>query len=72
MKMTDPSSICQIECRCEERISEEQRRCREAISRVERDREAQLAALTDRLAAAEAEASHLKQEVNELLSYPYR
>ncbi|XP_032520356.2 rab11 family-interacting protein 4 isoform X2 [Danaus plexippus] len=58
--------IREIECRCEERISEEQRRCREAISRVERDREAQLAALTDRLAAAEAEASHLKQEVGRL------
>ncbi|OWR55534.1 hypothetical protein KGM_213560 [Danaus plexippus plexippus] len=58
--------IREIECRCEERISEEQRRCREAISRVERDRETQLAALTDRLAAAEAEASHLKQEVGRL------
>lgn len=55
--------LSQIECRCEERIAEEQKRCREAIARVERDRDAQLAALTDRLAAAESEASHLKQEV---------
>lgn len=54
----------QIECRCEERIAEEQKRCREAIARVERDRDAQMAALTDRLASAEAEASDLKQEVN--------
>ncbi|CAH0729923.1 unnamed protein product, partial [Brenthis ino] len=56
----------EIECRCEERIAEEQRRCREAIARVERDRDAQLAGLSDRLAAAEAEASHLKQEVGRL------
>ncbi|XP_045766710.1 rab11 family-interacting protein 4A isoform X1 [Maniola jurtina] len=58
--------IREIECRCEERIAEEQKRCREAIARVERDRDAQLAALTDRLAAAESEASHLKQEVGRL------
>ncbi|XP_038206232.1 rab11 family-interacting protein 4 [Zerene cesonia] len=36
--------IREIECRCEERIAEEQKRCREAIARVERDRDAQLAA----------------------------
>ncbi|XP_045450894.1 rab11 family-interacting protein 4A [Melitaea cinxia] len=58
--------IREIECRCEERIAEEQKRCRDAIARVERDRDAQLAALNDRLAAAEAEASHLKQEVGRL------
>ncbi|XP_039755770.1 rab11 family-interacting protein 4A isoform X3 [Pararge aegeria] len=58
--------IREIECRCEERIAEEQKRCREAISRVERDRDAQLSALTDRLGAAESEASHLKQEVGRL------
>ncbi|XP_034831118.1 rab11 family-interacting protein 4A isoform X2 [Maniola hyperantus] len=58
--------IREIESRCEERIAEEQKRCREAIARVERDRDAQLAALTDRLAAAESEASHLKQEVGRL------
>ncbi|XP_050351563.1 rab11 family-interacting protein 4B isoform X2 [Nymphalis io] len=58
--------IREIECRCEERIAEEQKRCRDAISRVERDRDAQLAALNDRLAAAESEASHLKQEVGRL------
>lgn len=52
-----------MESRCEERIAEEQRRHREAIARVERDRDAQLAALADRLAAAENEASDLKQEV---------
>ncbi|KAL0871773.1 hypothetical protein ABMA27_004269 [Loxostege sticticalis] len=58
--------IREIECRCEERIAEEQKRCREAIARVERDRDAQMAALTDRLASAEAEASDLKQEVGRL------
>ncbi|XP_068618438.1 rab11 family-interacting protein 4A-like isoform X4 [Battus philenor] len=58
--------IREIESRCEERIAEEQRRCREAIARVERDRDAQLAALSDRLAAAEIEASNLKQEVGRL------
>ncbi|XP_045495730.1 rab11 family-interacting protein 4 isoform X1 [Colias croceus] len=58
--------IREIECRCEERIAEEQKRCREAIARVERDRDAQLAALNDRLSAAEAEASDLKQEVGRL------
>ncbi|XP_063828285.1 rab11 family-interacting protein 4 isoform X2 [Ostrinia nubilalis] len=58
--------IREIECRCEERIAEEQRRCREAIARVERDRDAQMAVLTDRLATAEAEASDLKQEVGRL------
>ncbi|CAH2090958.1 unnamed protein product [Euphydryas editha] len=58
--------IREIECRCEERIAEEQKRCRDAIARVERDRDAQLAALNDRLAAAEAEASNLKQEVGRL------
>lgn len=57
----------QIECRCEERIAEEQKRCREAIARVERDRDAQLSAFSDRLAAAEAEASDLKQEVISLM-----
>ncbi|XP_061714951.1 rab11 family-interacting protein 4A isoform X2 [Cydia pomonella] len=58
--------IREIESRCEERIAEEQKRCREAISRVERDRDAQLAAFSDRLAAAETEASDLKQEVGRL------
>ncbi|XP_072947472.1 rab11 family-interacting protein 4B isoform X2 [Epargyreus clarus] len=58
--------IREIECRCEERIAEEQRRCRDAIARIERDRDAQLASLTDRLAAAETEASDLKQEVGRL------
>ncbi|CAG4947029.1 unnamed protein product [Parnassius apollo] len=58
--------IREIESRCEERIAEEQKRCREAIARVERDRDAQLAALSDRLAAAENEASDLKQEVGRL------
>ncbi|CAH2039459.1 unnamed protein product, partial [Iphiclides podalirius] len=58
--------IREIESRCEERIAEEQKRCREAIARVERDREAQLAAISDRLAAAENEASDLKQEVGRL------
>ncbi|XP_013172265.1 PREDICTED: rab11 family-interacting protein 4A isoform X2 [Papilio xuthus] len=56
----------EMESRCEERIAEEQRRHREAIARVERDRDAQLAALADRLAAAENEASDLKQEVGRL------
>ncbi|XP_047504572.1 rab11 family-interacting protein 4 isoform X2 [Pieris napi] len=58
--------IREIECRCEERIAEEQKRCRDAIARVERDRDAQLSALNDRLSAAEAEASDLKQEVGRL------
>lgn len=58
--------IREIECRCEESIAEEKRRSREAISRVERDRDTQLAAITDRLSAAEAEASELKQEVGRL------
>ncbi|CAH0761300.1 unnamed protein product [Diatraea saccharalis] len=58
--------IREIECRCEERIAEEQKRCREAIARVERDRDAQLVALNDRLATAETEASDLKQEVGRL------
>ncbi|XP_021193256.3 rab11 family-interacting protein 4B isoform X3 [Helicoverpa armigera] len=58
--------IREIECRCEESIAEEKRRSREAISRVERDRDTQLAAITDRLGAAEAEASELKQEVGRL------
>ncbi|CAK1544965.1 unnamed protein product [Leptosia nina] len=58
--------IREIECRCEERIAEEQKRCRDAIARVERDRETQLAALNDRLSAAETEASDLKQEVGRL------
>ncbi|XP_073946991.1 rab11 family-interacting protein nuf [Choristoneura fumiferana] len=58
--------IREIECRCEERIAEEQKRCREAVARVERDRDAQLSAFSDRLAAAEAEASDLKQEVGRL------
>ncbi|RVE50724.1 hypothetical protein evm_004634 [Chilo suppressalis] len=58
--------IREIECRCEERIAEEQKRCREAIARVERDRDTQLAALNDRLATAETEASDLKQEVGRL------
>lgn len=55
----------QIECRCEESIAEEKRRSREAIARVERDRDTQLVAITDRLSAAESEASELKQEVRE-------
>ncbi|KAG6444722.1 hypothetical protein O3G_MSEX003595 [Manduca sexta] len=58
--------IREIECRCEESIAEEKRRSREAISRIERDRDTQLAAITDRLATAEAEASDLKQEVGRL------
>ncbi|KAG7295927.1 hypothetical protein JYU34_021016 [Plutella xylostella] len=58
--------IREIECRCEERIAEEQKRCREAIARVERDRDAQLAAVSERLAAAETDASDLKQEVGRL------
>ncbi|XP_041987477.1 rab11 family-interacting protein 4-like isoform X3 [Aricia agestis] len=58
--------IREIECRCEERIAEEQRRCRDAILRVERERDAQIAVLNDRLASAEAEASDLKQEVGRL------
>ncbi|XP_022113495.1 rab11 family-interacting protein 4 isoform X2 [Pieris rapae] len=58
--------IREIECRCEERIAEEQKRCRDAIARIERDRDAQLSALNDRLSAAEAEASDLKQEVGRL------
>ncbi|XP_031768537.1 rab11 family-interacting protein 4 isoform X2 [Galleria mellonella] len=58
--------IREIECRCEERIAEEQKRCRDAIARVERERDSQQAALNDRLAAAETEASDLKQEVGRL------
>ncbi|XP_050675205.1 rab11 family-interacting protein 4A isoform X2 [Leptidea sinapis] len=58
--------IREIECRCEERIAEEQKRCREAIARIERDRDAQLSALSDRLCAAETDASDLKQEVGRL------
>ncbi|GBP54277.1 Rab11 family-interacting protein 4A [Eumeta japonica] len=58
--------IREIECRCEERLAEEQRRCREAVARAERDRDVQLAALAERLAAAEADASDLKQEVGRL------
>ncbi|XP_013190719.1 rab11 family-interacting protein 4 isoform X2 [Amyelois transitella] len=58
--------IREIECRCEERIAEEQKRCRDAIARVERERDSQQAALNDRLAAAEAESSDLKQEVGRL------
>ncbi|CAB3220586.1 unnamed protein product [Arctia plantaginis] len=58
--------IREIECRCEESIAEEKRRSREAISRVERDRDTQLSAITDRLGSAEAEASELKQEVGRL------
>ncbi|KOB75630.1 USP6 N-terminal-like protein, partial [Operophtera brumata] len=55
--------LIQIECRCEESIAEEKRRSREAISRVERDRDSQLSAITDRLSVAEQEASGLRQEV---------
>ncbi|XP_026737828.1 rab11 family-interacting protein 4A isoform X2 [Trichoplusia ni] len=58
--------IREIECRCEESIAEEKRRSREAIARVERDRDTQLVAITDRLSAAESEASELKQEVGRL------
>ncbi|XP_021207250.2 rab11 family-interacting protein 4 isoform X3 [Bombyx mori] len=58
--------IREIESRCEESIAEEKRRSREAITRIERDRDSQIAALTDRLTAAETEASHLKQEVGRL------
>ncbi|XP_053606691.1 rab11 family-interacting protein 4 isoform X2 [Plodia interpunctella] len=58
--------IREIECRCEERIADEQKRCRDAIARVERERDTQQTALNDRLAAAEAEASDLKQEVGRL------
>ncbi|KAM3966183.1 rab11 family-interacting protein nuf isoform 3-T3 [Aphomia sociella] len=58
--------IREIECRCEERIADEQKRCRDAIARVERERDTQQSALNDRLAAAETEASDLKQEVGRL------
>ncbi|KAJ0178169.1 hypothetical protein K1T71_005992 [Dendrolimus kikuchii] len=58
--------IREIECRCEESLAEEKRRSRDAIARVERDRDTQITALTDRLTAAEAEASDLKQEVGRL------
>lgn len=65
MKFNKNVDNVQIECRCEESVAEEKRRSREAISRVERDRDTQLAAITDRLGAAEAEASELKQEVRD-------
>ncbi|XP_059053962.1 rab11 family-interacting protein 4 isoform X3 [Achroia grisella] len=58
--------IREIECRCEERIADEQKRCRDAIARVERERDTQQVALNDRLVAAETEASDLKQEVGRL------
>lgn len=53
----------QIELKCEDRLLEEQKRCRDAISRIERDRESQVENLNMRLTASETEAGNLKQEV---------
>lgn len=54
----------QIELKCEDRLLEEQKRCRDAISRIERDRDSQIENLNMRLTASESESGNLKQEVN--------
>ncbi|XP_077285871.1 rab11 family-interacting protein 3-like isoform X2 [Arctopsyche grandis] len=55
-----------LEIKCEDRILDEQRRNRETIIRIERDRDSQIENLSMRLSAAEAEAGNHKQEIGRL------
>ncbi|KAF5306439.1 hypothetical protein FQR65_LT07351 [Abscondita terminalis] len=52
------------EMRYEDRLQDEQKRSKELIQRVEREKQLQLENANIRLQAAEAEASNLRQEIN--------